>query len=333
MKIMSLNRTLQVVLADGTLVEATPTQHSDLFWSLKGSSNNFGTKQHLWKILLCIQTVLTLVAQGVVTRFGLATYPIKQVWGGIQLFSPDQVPDLLQAYNEYQTAKNKDLYANMVLNLAPNNATIALTFVYLKPVERPKAYAPFYKLSPIFEQTGLMTLHQLMGSFPSSEIPRWTTYSNTFTPESGAFDQIGQLLSTAPEVSAISAIQAGSLVVTIQPISDNAVTAGKSQNGGNALGLRAVNQTWFALNVGWWNSEDDDAAYAAVESLFAKVETIVKKAKVGLDYIFMNDANIKQPVIASYGRSSVARLRRAQKVYDPQRVWQTLVPGGQKIPH
>ncbi|KAI1502048.1 hypothetical protein F5X99DRAFT_408461 [Biscogniauxia marginata] len=46
-----------------------------------------------------------------------------------------------------------------------------------KPVELPAAYAsfyPFYPLRPVFEQTGSMTLQQLMNLFPAATLPRWT---------------------------------------------------------------------------------------------------------------------------------------------------------------
>jgi hypothetical protein len=89
-------------------------------------------------------------------------------------------------------------------------------------------------------------------------------------------------------------------VGTARPINENVALA-RQTNGGNALGLQPVNQTWFALNAAWWNVEDDTTVYAAIESLHGKVEALAKRAGVELRYIFMNDANINQPVIASYG--------------------------------
>lgn len=91
---------------------------------------------------------------------------MHQAWGGIQVFSPDQTPLLLEAFYEYQMQANKDPYANMIINLIPTNDTLMLTLVYLKPVERPEAFAPFYSLKPKFEQTGFLTLHQLMSCSP-----------------------------------------------------------------------------------------------------------------------------------------------------------------------
>ncbi|KAK7751571.1 hypothetical protein SLS62_006521 [Diatrype stigma] len=320
----------EVVLADGSVVVATSTEHPDLFWALKGGANNFG----------------------IVTQFKLTTYPIKQVWGGMQVYGLDQMPALLQAYHAYQNAPNKDLHANLCINLVPTNASLVLTMVYLKPVERPAAFAPFYELlgTPLFEATGFMTLHELMGGFPASAVPRWTSYVSTFAQLSSSdlfAHQLDALLSSsAPDVAAIAALQAGTLVATLQPVSEHAVRAGEARGGGNALGLRPVNQTWLAINVAWWDEKDDAVARASAESLHAQAERVLRlegeegdEAEAGArkreqeqEYIFMNDANAKQPVIASYGDANVRRLRAVQETYDPHLVFQRLVPGGFKIP-
>lgn len=39
-----------------------------------------------------------------------------------------------------------------------------------------------------------------------------------------------------------------------------------------------------------------------------------------------------QRAIASYGEENVARMKDVQKAYDPLGTFQTLVPGGQKLP-
>lgn len=243
----------------------------------------------------------------------------------------EQMSDVLHALYEYKIKPQKDLYANLVLNLVPSNSTIILTLIYLKPVDSPEAYAPFYELTPMVEQGGLMTLRQLQGLFPTHPLPRWAWYTVTFKPNSKLYEQISLLLSSSPEVAAISALQGGTIVGTAQPINSNVVRAGHSR-GGNALGLQPIDQTWFALNAAWWKAEDDPIAYEAVEALHAKIEVLAKNSNLGLPYIFMNDANIKQSVISSYGSDNLRRLRATQKVYDPQRVFQKLVTGGQKIP-
>lgn len=117
----------------------------------------------------------------------------------------------------------------------------------------------------------------------------------------------------------------------MQPVSASAITAGQAQ-GGNALGLEAVNQTWFVLDVGWSSPAADTVAHKIGMSLSRKVEDAAARAKRGAPYIFMNDASYDEPVIASYGRENVRKLRAVQRIYDPGEVFQKLVRGGFKLP-
>ncbi|KAI2619266.1 hypothetical protein GGR54DRAFT_136446 [Hypoxylon sp. NC1633] len=137
-----------------------------------------------------------------------------------------------------------------------------------------------------------MTLHELMASFPIIDIPRWTCTRS----HSGL------------QIDTISSLQAGSIVGAVQSINANVALAGQGR-GGNALGLQPVNQAWFEINVGWWNVGDDATAIGAIELLRAKIEALVRDVAIDLEYIFMNSANAKQPVIASYGRANVQRPR------------------------
>lgn len=268
------------------------------------------------------------------TKFNTKTYNIYQTWGGIQVYAPDQVPALLQAVHDYQSTSKKDPYANMIINLVPTNGSMLLTLAYLKPVERPDAYKPFYALTPVFEQTGIMTLHQLMALFPPTALPRWTWHTLSFRPDDMLYEELATLYTTAPEIATIGALQAGSLIAAVQPIAASAVLAGRESNNftGNALGLEAVDQTWWTITAGWWNAEDDATVFAAVASFAAKVQAAADSAGASVDYLFMNEANMEQPVIASYGEANVRRLQAAQRIYDPDLVFRKLVPGGQKIP-
>lgn len=157
---------------------------------------------------------------------------------------------------------------------------------------------------------------------------------NSFTPDSKLYSDLATLFTTALEVATIDALQRGTLVAAVQPISSNAIRAGKASNGGvgNALGLRDVNQTWWSFRMAWYNAEDDDVAYATARPMYDKIRAVAADAGATLEYLFMNDANGEQPVIASYGKENVRRLQEVRRTYDPEMVFQHLVPGGQKIP-
>jgi len=57
-------RSYEIVLANGTIVNADQQSHPDLYWALRGGGSNFG----------------------VVTDFTLETYPRTDVWGGQNIY-------------------------------------------------------------------------------------------------------------------------------------------------------------------------------------------------------------------------------------------------------
>lgn len=72
-------RNYQIVLANGSIINANATSHPDLFWALKGGANNFG----------------------IVTRFDLDTFPVTDIYGGFQIFNYSVYDDYLRAVANY----------------------------------------------------------------------------------------------------------------------------------------------------------------------------------------------------------------------------------------
>lgn len=85
-------------------------------------------------------------------------------------------------------------------------------------------------------------------------------------------------------------------------------------------------------DIGWWFQEDDQTAHNSIRTLTDEVEAVSRDRNSYLPYIFMNDASVEQNVIQHYGEHNVRKLREVQKLYDPDMVFQKLVPGGFKIP-
>ncbi|KAI0145106.1 putative FAD-binding oxidoreductase [Xylariaceae sp. FL1272] len=301
----------EVVLADGSIVNANATSNSDLWWSLKGGANNFG----------------------IVTKFTLNTYPTGDVWGGQKWYTADQLPDLIHALHEYQSGANKDPYANLMMQAYPLNESIGveINFIYNKPVASPEVFAAFYDIPTTYDTTQIQPMTDYLASQVPAEFPRLNWYATSFKVDAALFDEIGDIVTTAPELDVIRNLTAGSIAVGWQPISTTAVEAGIAR-GGNALGLENVNQTWLVIDIGWWFAEDDDVANSATLSLIDKIEAASTAADKYVDYIFMNDAAVVQDVISHYGAESVTKLLAAQAKYDPNRVFQELVPGGFKLP-
>lgn len=273
------------------------------------------------------------IPTGVVTRFTLTTYPTGDVWGGYRIYSLDALPALFDALLQYQSVPVKDVYANLMMQAFPLNGSLGvlLNMVYNKPVEKPAAFAPFYAIPFLTDtvRTQPMTTF-LAGQIPPS-LPRLNWYATSFQTDAALFSAVEAIVTTAPELDAIRNLTAGSVAVGWQPISTSAIAAGRAR-GGNALGLQGVNQTWLALDVGWWDAADDEAANAAAQGIIGRIEDAARQRGKHVEYIFMNDAAVEQDVIGHYGNGSVAKLRAAQRRYDPRGIFQTLVPGGFKLP-
>jgi FAD/FMN-containing dehydrogenase len=92
----------EVVLADGSVVEASPREHPDLLWGLRGGGGNFG----------------------VVTRFTLALRPAGPVWLRHWLFPLAEAGAALAAYRTAGPAQPDDLQTVVALKRAPATAEI-----------------------------------------------------------------------------------------------------------------------------------------------------------------------------------------------------------------
>jgi FAD/FMN-containing dehydrogenase len=137
----------QIVLADGSIVQANPSTNPDLFWALKGGGSNFG----------------------IVTSFDFHTVPIKNIWFQSSIYGPDQAHALLDAFAAFQ--KVDDPKASVILSLSPTLGTVGL--VYAAPVAHPAAFDAFYSV-PVLQAVlpGMMgTVLQLNNIISSLQNP------------------------------------------------------------------------------------------------------------------------------------------------------------------
>ncbi|MGI5404576.1 FAD-binding oxidoreductase [Streptomyces sp. CA-135486] len=86
-----------VVLADGSFVTASETEHPDLFWALRGGGGNLG----------------------IVTSFSFRMHPVHSVGVGITVWPVDQTREVLQWYREFLPQAPDDLYGFFALLTVP----------------------------------------------------------------------------------------------------------------------------------------------------------------------------------------------------------------------
>lgn len=119
----------EVVLASGEIVNANAREHSDLWFALRGGSNNFG----------------------VVTRFDLVTFPQGPFWGGYTGYPIETRFDQFAAFERFNGATEFDEYTAILNNYAYNNIDgwfVANSYQYTKPRPYPDAFRPFTDIKP-----------------------------------------------------------------------------------------------------------------------------------------------------------------------------------------
>lgn len=134
----------EVVLADGSIVEANETQNRDLFRGLRGGSNNFG----------------------IVTRIDLKTFEQGRVWAGT-IYSPlSTIDDQIKIFSNILAAENYDEYASFITGFgysqARNLTVITNDLVYTKEVvESPAIYKGFIDQPSIYNSSSLTNMTAL----------------------------------------------------------------------------------------------------------------------------------------------------------------------------
>ncbi|KAI1173442.1 hypothetical protein F4777DRAFT_580915 [Nemania sp. FL0916] len=305
---------LEVVLANGTIVNANIDENPDLLWALRGGTNNFG----------------------IVTRVELKSFSQGDLWGG-QVTRPfDTVNEQILALAAFNDPVNYDEFASLITTFA-YSGTQGLQIVvndmqYTKPLANPLVF-------------------QNITSMPAYSSSQRITNMSDLAAETEANDPNGsrQASATLTIISSVAAINAtvqawNASISSIRAIPDIVWSVGMDplppqlyarHASDNALGLaNREGRSLIIINLTamWSRAADDSAVDQAARALIAAIERDVSDLGALDPFIYINYAAPWQKPIEGYGESSVERLRRTQRLYDPQQVFTRLVPGGFKIP-
>lgn len=136
----------EVVLADGSVVNANATSHDDLYRALKGGSSNFG----------------------IVTRFDLNTLPNTPMWGGIRIYDYNSYADVaLESIVDLANAdESQGDDALIVLIVTSGDTTMSLLTnqINTQGVTDAPSFAKLSALPALTDNTQIATVGELTGS-------------------------------------------------------------------------------------------------------------------------------------------------------------------------
>ena len=321
----------EVVLANGDVVNANRLDNPDLFTVLKGGSNNFG----------------------IVTRIDLTTFelPSGNIWGGVILYPDVTIPAQIKAFVDFNNNIEQYPGASLITFWAYSSVAgvvvVQNCYEYTMPLE--PTLEPGAPPSPIFKD--LFAIEPQIP--PTPQLPTTNTIRaatlSSLTDELEAAFNLRDLFSTLTfandekliaDVYAISTKKLEPLkktaglnwVTMFQPL-PTVFSKHSVEKGGNVLGLdrATTNQVLFLFFVQWADPADDAVLNKAADDLLAEVTALAKERGLHNEFIYLNYATDRQDVLSGYGGDNLAKMKAAAAKYDPQGVFQKLVPGGYKI--
>ncbi|KAI1208441.1 uncharacterized protein F4807DRAFT_431346 [Annulohypoxylon truncatum] len=310
----------EVVLANGTIVNANSTSNPDLFWALKGSSSNYG----------------------IVTRFDLKTYPSSLVYAGTISYNENKVADFLQAFENWLGPGGgiHDNGAAIVpaLFIYPEQQSVqgniaVLQNNYTLNQTVPKSLQGFVNISTsstahVRTYPDFLTESLIYGN----DSMRNTFYCTSLLATTEAVRLINQTV-TPLALSMLKGVRNSFVGLSMQPITQSHLKAARNA-GGDAIDLDPNDGDFIAFNIATEHSdvEDDITVTAFNTAALRALDTATKAANIYYPFLFLNDAGAGEQVFPLYGKgNSLTRMKSIRGTYDPSGIFQDLMPGGFKL--
>ncbi|KAF2704941.1 FAD-binding domain-containing protein [Pleomassaria siparia CBS 279.74] len=298
----------EVVLASGHVIDANGTSHTDLFRALKGGMNNFG----------------------VVTRFDFSTLPIGEILGGGIANDISDRHAVFEALANIANAPEYDVYTSIVTSIVFSSSskswTLASAPIYAKPNPNPPVYRELFAVPSISNTMHLTSLHAFANETATPQI-NFLFYTTTFGVSADLLERILQIANASlhdleiPGVTWLFALEPLPTVLVQRGAGDNSL--GTSAQDGNSIVL--------LLTAVWTDSSYSEGIDAKSADVIAGIEEAARDMGLGRRFRYANYANAKQRVVDSYGVENRMFLEEVAQKYDPEGVFQKLVPGGFKL--
>ncbi|OJJ08618.1 hypothetical protein ASPVEDRAFT_57649 [Aspergillus versicolor CBS 583.65] len=311
----------EVVLANGTVVNANEEEHTDLFAALKGGGNNFG----------------------IVTSYKLKTHPISKVWGGNYVFTADKTPDVLQAVRDFTEYYPDDKAA--VIVTADHAALIDtwIMFLFYDGPEPPKGvFDNFTALNPLDTTKTWDSFNDLLKNNNLFVLKGQRYVITTETTPLPAADVGAEVMQTLYDTwfnISNTVIDVPNVIASmaLQPMS-RTITEKARAKGGDLLNFPpGQDYLIFEFDFSYAVSASDNRIDAATKNLYSEmniaISDLIEQGKLPDVYrpLFMNDAYRSQDYWGRIDPQSRELALKARKAYDPEKFFQTRTSGGFRL--
>ncbi|KAI1213190.1 uncharacterized protein F4807DRAFT_471636 [Annulohypoxylon truncatum] len=310
----------EVVLANGTIVNANNTTNSDLWRALKGGGSNFG----------------------IVTRYDMEAIPAKDIYYELRILSSDYSDDVVDAVVGF-TNQNQSLADNALVTFYSYNSSaspdIYIGLIHVNTQGNANSSTTFDKLRTLPNLRNATALESMAKAAVGSQVPGGTNnFGTTLT-----FRNDPQIIRRCVELheeyveTLKRSINPDKFVTYIffQPLPSYMAQI-SHRKGGNMLGLDSIPYNGILWDSGVAvDPSEGEAAFAVAQleaSIFtARVKEATRSLNGEMDFVYLNYADASQDVLGSYGAANIQHMRDVAASYDPTEIFQRRVPGGFKI--
>ncbi|KAF9266412.1 hypothetical protein L218DRAFT_858105 [Marasmius fiardii PR-910] len=301
----------EVVLSDGSIVNASKNKNPDLFWALKFAGTNFG----------------------IVTRYDMFTYPSPAIWGAVSAYpiTSRSTTQILGDFEKYgHDNKNTRDFKSVAYAQANGTGMFSIVQTNLDGVPRPPptsdpAIAHLEKVG----NTHDVVNEVIQGALAPTARTHWYTFTTTIDTK---FFQ--DMYAKGVEIfKPLEKRQGLTWVVGFQALQKSFIAQTAGTPIFSALKRSNNDLVFILLLVTWEDPADEVVMKNATDSLGAWGEAEARKRGVLDDFVYLNYANEDQHIYErSVTKEDLDRLRRVQKAYDSSETFVNLWRGGYKIP-
>jgi FAD/FMN-containing dehydrogenase len=280
---------VELVTADGDVLQVDAASHPDLFWALRGGGGNFG----------------------VATSFTYRVHPVGTITGGLIAHPIDAAPDLLRFYRDAIADASDDLSVFAGLVHAPDGSGAKLAALVVFHTgdagEAERDLQPFKTWgSPLMVEVGPMpypVMNTLLdGGYPAGALNYWLS-SFTLLPDE-LIDIAVERFSIAPSPMNAILFEHFHGAVTRIGVTDSAVPH--------------RDEAWNLLIPSvWTDPAETEANIAWTRETFAALRPHFGTGR-WLNYL--GDDQAEDAIRAAYG-PNYDRLREVKRRYDPDNVF------------
>ncbi|KAF2114934.1 hypothetical protein BDV96DRAFT_494287 [Lophiotrema nucula] len=301
---------VQVVLSNGTIVNANATHATDLFIALKGGSNNFG----------------------IVTRFDLRTFRQGDLWGGGIVYPNSTFEKLLGTFTSFKQLESFDPFAEIELSfvyLGSSSTSIATSSLYYaKPVVNATTFMPFMLVEPQLSNT----LRISNTSDFAKETLALSTQNQSSVWATTTFTMTSTILSRILPIWQASALAMNRMTTITSSMTFQSIPPPPPRGMPNSLGFHTKsspekNLVLCLISIFFEDTKSQEDLELATKDFIRAVDQVAEDEGAEELFTYLNYAAGWQNPLHDYGDEVLNDLRKVAIEYDPAGILQKQMGG------